>query len=245
MSDLAGRRALVTGAAVRVGRTLALACAAEGMDVAIHYNRSAAEAEATAEECRAHGVQAAVIGGDLSRVDECRRVVAEADRALGGLDVLVNSASNFIHAPLEALTPQQIDLALDVNLKAPFFCAQAVAPGMLARGWGRIVNLADVAGLEPWPRFLPHCISKAGVVMLTKSLAQELAPAVLVNAIAPGTVLMPQGSTPASVRRSEEKTPLGEVGTPEDVAEALVYLLKADYVTGETLVVDGGRLVRA
>jgi NAD(P)-dependent dehydrogenase (short-subunit alcohol dehydrogenase family) len=244
MSDLAGRRALVTGAGIRVGRTLAVACAAEGMDVAVHYNRSAAQAEETAEACRAHGVEAVVVGGDLSRVDECRRVVEEADAALGGLDVLVNSASNFIHAPLEDLTPQDIDLALDVNLKAPFFCAQAAAPGMLARGWGRIVNLADVAGLEPWPRFLPHCISKAGLVMLTKSLAQALAPSVLVNAIAPGTVLMPEGSTPERVRRSEEKTPLGEVGTPQDVAEAMVYLLKADYVTGETLVVDGGRMVR-
>ena len=245
MSEIAGRRALVTGGAIRVGRALALACAAEGLDVAIHYNRSAGPAEATADECRALGVRAAVVGGDLSRADECRRVVGEAEDALGGLDVLVNSASNFIHAPLEDLTPQQIDLALDVNLKAPFFCAQAAAPGMLARGWGRIVNLADVAGLEPWPRFLPHCISKAGLVMLTKSLAQALAPAVLVNAIAPGAVLMPEGSTPERVRRSEEKTPLGEVGTPEDVADALVYLLKADYVTGETLVVDGGRLVRA
>ena len=245
MSELPGRRALVTGGAIRVGRALALACAAEGVDVVVHYNRSAAPAEATAEECRAHGVRAAVVGGDLSRVDECRRVVAEAEEALGGLDVLVNSASNFIHAPLPDLTPQQIDLALDVNLKAPFFCAQAAAPGMLARGWGRIVNLADVAGLEPWPRFLPHCISKAGLVMLTKSLAQALAPSVLVNAIAPGTVLMPEGSTPEMVGRAEEKTPLGEVGSPEDVAEALVYLLKADYVTGETLVVDGGRLVRA
>jgi NAD(P)-dependent dehydrogenase (short-subunit alcohol dehydrogenase family) len=245
VSELAGRRALVTGGAIRVGRTLALACAGQGMDVAIHYNRSAGPAEETADACRALGVHAAVIGGDLSRVDECRRVVAEAEEALGGLDALVNSASNFIHAPLEDLTPQQIDLALDVNLKAPFFCAQAAAPGMLARGWGRIVNLTDVAGLEPWPRFLPHCISKAGLVMLTKSLAQALAPSVLVNAIAPGTVLMPEGSTPAMVGRAEEKTPLGQVGTPEDVAQALVYLLKADYVTGETLVVDGGRLVRA
>jgi NAD(P)-dependent dehydrogenase (short-subunit alcohol dehydrogenase family) len=245
MSALAGRRALVTGAGIRVGRTLAIACAAEGMDVAVHYNRSAAQAEETAAACRAEGVAAVVVGGDLSRVDECRRVVAEADEALGGVDVLVNSASNFIHAPLEDLTPEDINLALDVNLKAPFFCAQAVAPGMLARGWGRIVNLADVAGLEPWPRFLPHCISKAGLVMLTKSLAQALAPTVLVNAIAPGAVLMPDGTTPERVRRSEEKTPLGEVGTPQDVAEAMIYLLKADYVTGETLVVDGGRLVRA
>lgn len=244
MSDLAGRRALVTGGAVRVGRTLSLACAGEGMDVVIHYNRSAGPAEETAAECREIGVRAAVVGGDLARADECRRVAAEAESALGGIDVLVNSASNFISGAFGSFTPEQVDLALDVNLKAPLFLAQALAPGMTARGWGRIVNMADVAGLEPWPRFLPHCVSKAAVVMLTRTLAQELAPEVLVNGIAPGAVLMPEGSTPELVRRSEEKAVLGEIGTPEDVADALIYLLRADYVTGQTLVVDGGRMVR-
>jgi NAD(P)-dependent dehydrogenase (short-subunit alcohol dehydrogenase family) len=115
---------------------------------------------------------------------------------------------------------------------------------MRARGFGRIVNLADVAGLEPWPRFLAHAVSKAGVVMLTECLAQALAPGITVNAIAPGAVLLPDGSTPEQVRRSAEKAVLQRVGSPDDVAGALAYLLQADYVTGHTLVVDGGRLVR-
>jgi pteridine reductase len=243
-ADLAGRRALVTGGAVRLGRVLALAVAGMGLDVAVHYHSSAGPAEETAAECRARGVRAVTVAGDLGRADECRRVVAEAADALGGVDVLVNSAANFLSSPFAATTEAQIDAALAVNLKGPFFCAQAAAPGMTERGFGRIVNLSDVAGLEPWPRFIGHSVAKAGVVMLTRSLAQALAPAVTVNAIAPGAVLMPEGSSEGAIRRSEEKTVLGRVGSPEDVAHALEYLLKADYVTGHTLVVDGGRLVR-
>lgn len=243
-ADLAGRRALVTGGAVRLGRELALALAKMGLDVAVHYRSSAAPAEATAADCRALGVRAVTVAGDLGRADECRRVVAQAAEALGGVDVLVNSAANFVSAPFEDTTEEQVDAALAVNVKGPFFCSQAAAPGMIERGFGRIVNLSDVAGLEPWPRFAAHSAAKAAIVMLTRSLAQALAPEVTVNAIAPGAVLMPDGSSEAAVRRSEEKTVLGRVGSPADVADALEYLLKADYVTGHTLVVDGGRLVR-
>jgi pteridine reductase len=243
-APLAGRRALVTGGAVRVGRALSLALADMGLDVAVHYNASAGPAEDCAQECRARGVRAATVGGDLGRADECRRVVAAAQEALGGVDVLVSSAANFVSAPFAETTEEQVDRALAVNLKGPFFCAQAAAPAMTAAGFGRIVNVADVAGLEPWPRFTAHSVAKAGVVMLTRSLAQELAPAITVNAIAPGTVLMPDGASDAAVERSVRKTVLGRVGSPDDVAGALRYLLEADYVTGHTLVVDGGRLVR-
>lgn len=243
-SPLAGRRALVTGGAVRVGRSLSLKLADMGLDVAVHFHRSAGPAGTTAEECRARGVRAVTLAGDLGRAEECRRVVGEAEEALGGLDVLVNSASNFLHGPFEDVTEEHLDAALAVNLKGPFFCAQAAAAGMRRRGFGRIVNLSDVAGLEPWPRFIAHSVAKAGLVMLTESLAQELAPQITVNAIAPGPVLMPEGSSPAAVRRSEEKTVLERIGSPDDVAGALAYLLEADYVTGHTLVVDGGRLVR-
>jgi pteridine reductase len=242
---LAGRRALVTGGAVRVGRALSLELAAMGLDVAVHYNSSPGPAESTVAECRARGVRAASVGGDLGSADACRRVVAEAERALGGgVDVLVNSAANFVSAPFAETTEEDVDRALAVNLKAPFFLAQAVAPGMADRGFGRIVNMADVAGLEPWPRFVAHSVAKAGVVMLTRSLAQALAPAVTVNAIAPGTVLMPDGASEGAVRRAREKAVLDRLGSPDDVAGALRYLVEADYVTGHTLVVDGGRLVR-
>jgi pteridine reductase len=243
-SRLAGRAALVTGGAVRVGRALSLALADMGLDVAVHYHSSEGPAERTAADCRARGVRSVPVGGDLGRASGCHRVVAEAERALGAVDVLVCSAANFVSAPFRELSEEQVDAALAVNVKGSLFCAQAAAAGMLARGFGRIVNLADVAGLEPWPRFTAHCVAKAAVVMLTECLAQELAPAVTVNAIAPGPVLMPEGSSPGAVRRSEEKTVLKRIGSPDDVVGALVYLLEADYVTGHTLVVDGGRLVR-
>ena len=245
MSELRGRRALVTGGAVRVGRALTLACAAEGMDVAVHYRVSAVEAEEVAAECRAFGVRAVTLGGDLTRPEECRQVAAEAEAGLGGVDVLVNSAANFVNGPVLEIPPERVRAAFALNVEAPFHLAQALAPGMIARGWGRIVNINDVAGLEPWPRFEIHSVSKAALLMLTKALAQALAPAVLVNGIAPGTVLMPEDAPPGATDRSAAKTVLGRVGSPQDVADALRYLLSADYVTGHTLVVDGGRMVRA
>jgi pteridine reductase len=228
-----------------VGRALCLELAGMGLDVVVHHRSSAAAAEETAALCRREGVRAEVVGGDLASAPGCRRVVAAAAEALGGLEVLVNSAADFTPASFAETTEDQFDRALAVNLKGPFFCAQAAAPHMLAAGVGRIVNIADVAGLEPWPRFAAHCASKAGLVMLTRSLAQELAPSITVNAIAPGAVLMPDGASDGAGGRAAAKSVLQRVGSPDDVAGALRYLLEADYVTGHTLVVDGGRLVRS
>jgi pteridine reductase len=238
------RRALVTGGAVRVGRTLSLSCAALGMDVAVHYRSSPDAAEATAEECRALGVRAVTVAGDLSVSAECRQVVRDAAGALGGLDALVASASTFEPRAFDDIDDDHIDRTLAVNLRAPLLMAQEAAPFLRASGHGRIVLMNDVAGIEPWPRFIVHSISKAGLGMLTRALAQELAPDITVNAIAPGTILMPEGSTDAAARRSVEKTMLQRLGAPDDAAGAMRYLLEADYVTGHTLVVDGGRLVR-
>ncbi len=229
---------------MRVGRALSLALADMGLDVVVHYHSSSGPADETASECRARGVRAATVGGDLGVAAQCHRVVAGAQDALGGVDVLVNSAANFVAAAFAQTSEEDLDRALSVNLKGPFFCSQAAAPGMVEGGFGRIVNVADVAGLEPWPRFTAHSVAKAGLVMLTRSLAQTLAPHITVNAIAPGTVLMPEGAEDAATRRAVEKTVLERVGSPDDVAGALRYLLEADYVTGHTLVVDGGRMVR-
>lgn len=241
---LAGRRALVTGGAVRVGRALALCCADLGMDVAVHHRSRPEAAEATAAECRERGVAAATFRADLADAGACRALAAEAAAALGGIDVLVASASTFIPCDFDALDDAHIDTTLAVNVRAPLLLAQSLAPGMIRGGFGRIVMLADVAGLEPWPRFLVHSISKAAVVMMVRGLAQELAPHITVNAIAPGTVLMPDGHSDAAAERSREKTVLKRLGSPDDAAGALRYLLEADYVTGHTLVVDGGRMVR-
>ncbi|MFP5450277.1 MAG: SDR family NAD(P)-dependent oxidoreductase [Thermoleophilia bacterium] len=241
---LAGRRALVTGAAVRVGRALALCCAGAGMDVVVHYRSSPEQAEATAADCRALGVRAQTVAGDLAETGDCRRVVREAVDALGGLDALVASASTFEPRAFADIDDDHIDRTIAVNLRAPLIMAQEAAPHLRLCGHGRIVLMNDVAGLEPWPRFLVHSVSKAGVGMLTLALAQELAPEITVNAIAPGTVLMPDGHTDAAAERSAQKAVLQRLGSPDDVAGAMRYLLEADYVTGHTLVVDGGRLVR-
>ena len=188
-------------------------------------------------------MRAVAVGGDLARADMCRRVVRDAREALGRLDALVASASTFEPRAFGAIDEDHIDRTLAVNLRAPLIMAQEAAPALRASGRGRIVLMNDVAGLEPWPRFLVHSVSKAGLGMLTRCLAQELAPDITVNAIAPGTVLMPEGHTADAAERSAGKAALRRLGAPEDVADALRYLLEADYVTGHTLVVDGGRLV--
>lgn len=243
-TPLAGARALVTGGGVRVGRTLALRCARMGMDVAVHYRSSRGPAEETAAECRALGVGAVTVGGDLADAAAPARVVEEAAAGLGGLEVLIASAASFTPSAFDEIDAAHIDEAFALNVRAPLLMAQAAAVHMRAAGLGRIVLMEDVAGLEPWPRFLVHGMSKAAVGHLTRGLAQELAPGITVNAIAPGTVLMPDGHTDAAARRSAEKAVLGRLGSPEDVADAMTYLLEADYVTGHTLVVDGGRMVR-
>jgi pteridine reductase len=160
------------------------------------------------------------------------------------VDVLVNSAAVMHRLDLEATTPEQYDAILDLNLRAVFFCTQGAAPALRAAR-GKVVNLADLAGLEPWPGFAAHSVSKAGVVMLTKVLARSLAPEVTVNAIAPGAVLVPEDYDAAERERLARAAPLGRLGSPADVVAALLYLLEVgDYVTGEVLAVDGGRLLR-
>lgn len=243
MSTVAGRRALVTGGARRLGRALALGLAAAGCDVAIHHGSSPVEAEDTAAACRALGARAEVVRADLAAARGCRAAVRDAERALGGIDILVSSAANFVRGGLMDLDEEALERALAVNLRAPIWLAQAVVPGMRERGWGRIVLLSDVAGLRPWPHYLAHSAAKAAVGAITQALAADLAPEILVNAIAPGPVLMPDGSSPEAVARSAATTALGRVGSPEDVAGALRYLVEADYVTGHMLVVDGGRMV--
>jgi pteridine reductase len=242
--ELAGRVALVTGAGRRLGLAMARALAERGMTVAIHHHASADGADALRDEIVAAGGRAACFAGDLTDARAAaelpRRVVAE----LGGLDVLVNSAAVMHQVPFEQTTPELYDATLDLNLRAVFFCTQGAAPALRAAR-GKVVNLADLGGLEPWPGFAAHSVSKAGVVMLTRVLARALAPEVTVNAIAPGAVLVPESYDAAERERLARTTPLGRLGSPDDVIRALLYLLEGgDYVTGEVLVVDGGRLLR-
>jgi pteridine reductase len=242
--ELRGRIALVTGAGRRLGQAMARALAGRGMAVAIHHHASAAGGAALRDQIVAAGGRAACFAADLTDARAAaalpRRVVAE----LGGLDVLVNSAAVMHRVGFEETTPELYDATLDLNLRAVFFCTQGAAPALRAAR-GKVVNLADLGGLEPWPGFAAHSVSKAGVVMLTRVLARALAPEVTVNAIAPGAVLVPESYDDAERERLARTTPLGRLGSPDDVTAALLYLLEGgDYVTGEVLVVDGGRLFR-
>jgi len=241
--ELAGRVALVTGAGRRVGRAIALGLAGRGARVAVHYNGSSTGARETAAEATRLGTQARTFQADLSAPEEPTRLVDEVAGAFGALDVVVNSAAVMLRTPIGSVTPAQWDAIFALNLRAPFFVAQAAAPRMAGRG-GAIVNLADLAAFETWPGYVPHGISKAGVVQMTRALARTLAPAVRVNAVAPGAVMLPDDWDQTAADRLASTTPLKRLGSPADVVGAVLYLLEADYVTGETIVVDGGRHVR-
>jgi pteridine reductase len=242
--ELRGRVALVTGGGQRLGRAFAAALALRGMAVAIHYNSSAEGATALRDEIRSRGGRAECFGADLTDAAAASALPARAAAALGGLDVLVNSAAVMHRIPFEETTPEQFDAIMDLNLRAHFFVTQAAAP-LLRSAKGRVVNIADLGGLEPWPSYAVHSLSKAGVVMLTKVLARVLAPEVTVNAIAPGTVLVPDTYDAEQRDRLAREAPLRRLGTPEDAVAALLYLLEGgDFVTGEVLVVDGGRILR-
>lgn len=242
--ELAGRVALVTGGARRMGRFFAEALAARGMRVAIHYGASATDAETLRAALEARGCDAATFGADLRDAGRAAELIDRVVERFGGLDLLVNSAAVMERLTVAETTVDQWDAIMHLNLRAPFFLAQRAAPH-LAKSRGTIVNIADLGGLEPWPSYAAHSISKAGVVMLTKVLATALAPEVTVNAIAPGTVLVPDDFDAAKRAFLSETTPLQRLGTPQDAVNALLYLVeRGDFVTGETIVVDGGRILR-
>jgi NAD(P)-dependent dehydrogenase (short-subunit alcohol dehydrogenase family) len=236
--QITGRTALVTGAARRVGRVLALALADAGANVVVHFHTSHGEAEQTAAAIEARGGRAALVRGDVARHDDVARIIDCAQREFGGLDILVNSASVFERKPLLDITEADWDRVLAVNLKGPFMLSQAAAP-LLRRHGGVIVNILDLSALQPWPSFAHHAVSKAGLLQLTRVLARALAPDVRVNAISPGTVLAPE----EHAGDDGERRLTARAGDPADVVEALLYLVRSDFVTGENLVVDGGRML--
>jgi NAD(P)-dependent dehydrogenase (short-subunit alcohol dehydrogenase family) len=241
---LEGATALVTGAGQRIGQAIAIGLAQSGCDVAIHYHGSTKGAEETARAVRSAGRRAELLQADLADAAAARGLPDQAARALKRLDVVVNSAAIMVRDPVEAVTPESWDATLDLNLRATFFVSQGAIPH-LRRAKGKIVNIADIAGLEPWPAYVPHCVSKAGVIMLTEALARALAPDIAVNAVAPGAVLVPKDWDETAREHIRTTTPLERLGSPDDVVAAVRFLLAGtDYVTGTVLVVDGGRLIR-
>ena len=244
MFDLSGKIALVTGGSRGIGKAAAQALAQRGARVILTYARDEDAARQVVDAIVGAGGAAEAERLDVGNFAAAESAVAAIAKKAGRLDVLVNSAAVMHHLDFERTTPEQYDAILDLNLRSVFFCTQGAAAALRAAR-GKVVNLADLAGLQPWPGFAAHSVSKAGVIMLTKVLARSLAPEVTVNAIAPGAVLVPEEYDEAERQRLARATPLGRLGSPEDVVGALLYLLEAgDFVTGEVLSVDGGRLLR-
>jgi NAD(P)-dependent dehydrogenase (short-subunit alcohol dehydrogenase family) len=245
--DLTGRVALITGGK-RIGAVVGAALARRGVDVAFSYARSRAEAEQAAEGVRAAGRRTAVIQSDLSRSESADALVSAAAQELGRLDILINMASVFAERPFDALTAADWDATINVDLRAAFLCARSAVPHMRAQGGGRIINFSDWTARSGRPRYrgyLPYYVAKAGVIALTEGLALELAgDHILVNAIAPGPILAPPGTTDDESREVERATPLGRWGGEAEIAKAVLALLDSDFITGETLRVDGGRHIK-
>ena len=241
---LSGKVALVTGAPKRIGRSVALRLASEGADVIINYRNSKKESEEAAAQISAMGRRALAVQADVSKKNDVQTMFAGVEKEFGRLDILVNNAGMFFSAKFEDLTEEQWDRILDTNLKSQFLCCQAAAPLLRRSGAGRIINFASLGGLLAWPSYTHYCVSKAGVIMLTRCLARALAPEITVNAIAPGTISFP-GDAPDVADDFIRKAPLKRTGTAEDIADAVMYFIQAPFVTGQVLAVDGGRSIPA
>jgi NAD(P)-dependent dehydrogenase (short-subunit alcohol dehydrogenase family) len=245
--ELQNKVALITGGK-RIGQVVAAQLAVRGVDVALGYARSRDEAEQAARSVRASGRRAEIIQADLAQPDACRLLVSSVADRLGGLDILLNMASVYVARPFDELTVADWDRNLNVDLRAAFLCAQAAAPHMRRRGGGHIINFGDWTARSGRPRYrgyVSYYVAKAGVIALTEALALELAPDnILVNAIAPGPILAPAGVTAAERLAVEEATPLGRWGGELAIAKGVLALLDADFITGETLRIDGGRHVK-
>ncbi len=237
---LTGKVALVTGAAKRIGRSVALRLASEGADVVVNYRGSKAEAEEVVGQILGMGRRAIAIQADVAKRADVIALFDAIEKEFGRLDILVNNAGMFFSAKFDELTEEQWDKILDVNLKSQFLCSQAAASMLRRSGAGRIINMADLAGFLAWPSYAHHCVSKAGVIMLTRCMARALAPEITVNAIAPGTISFPEDA-PGLAEDYIRRAPLGRTGKPQDIEDTVVFLAQSSFITGQVIVVDGGR----
>ncbi len=232
---------LITGAAMRVGKEVSLYLAAKGAHIAFSYLADDEPWQETQAEIEKLGVRCFAMKVDVRNHAEIQAFVKATKEKFGRIDVLFNNASVWLRKPFLEITPEEWDLAQDVNLKGPFLCSQAVAPLMLEQGQGVIINITDLSAFQVWNDNAHHAASKAGLAALTKSMAYELAPKIRVNAIAPGTVLLPPNPTPAKVEWAVENSLLKRVGSPQDVAQLTEFLITNDFATGAVYFIDGGR----
>ena len=245
--DLAGKAVLVTGAR-RIGSSVAAELARRGADISLSYNRSAEDAQRAAALVRDLGRHVLITQANLTDPDDCQRLVDATVSGFGRLDVLINMASRYVSKPLDTLTASDWDNALAVDVKAAFLCAVAALPHLRASGKGRIINFSDWVARSGRPRYsgyLPYYVAKSAVIALTEALALELAAAgVLVNAIAPGPIRPPEGLDASEVAEIQRATPVGRWGGDQEIAKAVIALVESDFITGETIRVDGGRHLR-
>jgi pteridine reductase len=241
--DLKGKVALVTGAGRRIGLAIALDLAAHGAAVAVHYRTSQAEADAAVAEITATGQTARTFCANLENIAEIEKMVADVVTAFGRLDILVNSASIFARKPLEEMTERDWDANLNTNLKAPAFLSKFAAAAMRQQGAGKIINIGDWAGIRPYKDYFPYTVSKGGLITLTQALAKALAPEIQVNCIALGLVIPPENYSKEEVSRLVNRTLTKKMGSPKDVARAVIFLCETDFATGTTITLEGGRLL--
>jgi NAD(P)-dependent dehydrogenase (short-subunit alcohol dehydrogenase family) len=236
--------ALVTGAGRRIGKAIALALARAGAQVVVNYNRSRAEAQATVREIAALGVEAAALRADVSKPRQVDAMFRALEQQFSRLDILVNNAAVFFPRAWGELTEGDWDRILGINLKGPFFCAQAAARLMMRRKSGAIINVSSLGGLQAWPGYMHYCCSKAAVIMLTRCLAKALAPYIRVNSVAPGTILFPGEERTALIEKIIRTTPLRKAGRAKDIADVVLFLAsQAEFVTGQVFAVDGGKSI--
>jgi NAD(P)-dependent dehydrogenase (short-subunit alcohol dehydrogenase family) len=233
--NIDGKVALITGSAKRIGREIALEMQRRGARIAVHYRSGMEEARKVA------GETGAIFQAELTDNLAVETMFRGIDAAFGRLDILVNSASIFSTATADDATPEHWDAQMDTNAKAPFFLAQHAARLMRRNGAGKIINMADVAGEVIWPGYLPYSVSKAALIAVNRGLAKAYAPEIQVNAIAPGPVLFPEHYSDEQKRSAVERTLLKRAGSPQDIVNAVVFLIENDYITGEMIHVDGGR----
>ena len=242
--DLTGKVALITGGAHRVGRTISLALAAAGAHVVVNYHTSAAAAAETVKAAQATGVEASAIQADVSQPAAVTHLADQIQAQFGGVDVIVNSAGLFLPTRFPTEDWETWRQVTATSIDGPVLVCNALASGLLARGGGAIINIVDLSVWQPWRNFTAHAVGKAGLLALTRQLAVELAPTVRVNAVAPGLVLPPPHFSDELIQRYADRTLLGRWGSPDDVARTVLFLLQADFITGEVITVDGGERLK-
>lgn len=238
--QIRGKVALVTGGAHRVGKAITMMLAAQGADVVVNYHSSGGAAQQTVAEVEALGVKGLAVQCDVSQLDQVQAMAQEIESTFGGVDIIVNAASLFDTMPFPSDEVDTWHRVTRISIDGPFYVCNRLTPGMLARGGGAIVNIVDLSAWEPWPKFTAHSVGKAALLAFTRQLALELAPTIRANAVAPGPVMPPPNAQEESTRKAANRTLLKRWGSPEDVAQAVRYLVEADYVTAEVVTVDGG-----